>query len=151
MQQFRAVIEAHGKTATGIEVPAEVVEALGPSRRPKVRATVAGHTYRSSVASMGGRFLLGVSAEVRRAANVAAGDEVDVALELDEETREVVVPDDFAEALAAVPAARAFFDGLSYSQRRWFVLGIEEAKKPETRVRRIDKAVARLAEGRGQT
>jgi hypothetical protein len=151
MQQFRAVIEAHGKTATGIEVPAEVVEALGPSRRPKVRATVAGHTYRSSVASMGGRFLLGVSAEVRRAANVAAGDEVDVALELDEETREVVVPDDFAEALAAVPAAQTFFDGLSYSQRRWFVLGIEEAKKPETRVRRIDKAVARLAEGRGQT
>lgn len=151
MQQFRAVIEAHGKTATGIEVPAEVVEALGPSRRPKVRATVAGHTYRSSVASMGGRFLLGVSAEVRRAANVAAGDEVDVALELDEEIREVVVPDDFAEALAAVPAAQAFFDGLSYSQRRWFVLGIEEAKKPETRVRRIDKAVARLAEGRGQT
>jgi len=151
MQQFRAVIEAHGKTATGIEVPAEVVEALGPSRRPKVRATVAGHTYRSSVASMGGRFLLGVSAEVRRAANVAAGDEVDVALELDEETREVVVPDDFVQALAAVPAARAFFDGLSYSQRRWFVLGIEEAKKPETRVRRIDKAVARLAEGRGQT
>jgi hypothetical protein len=151
MQQFRAVIEAHGKTATGIEVPAEVVEALGPSRRPKVRATVAGHTYRSSVAWMGGRFLLGVNAEVRRAANVAAGDEVDVALELDEETREVVVPDDFAEALAAVPAARAFFDGLSYSQRRWFVLGIEEAKKPETRVRRIDKAVARLAEGRGQT
>jgi hypothetical protein len=151
MQQFRAVIEAHGKTATGIEVPAEVVEALGPSRRPKVRATVAGHTYRSSVASMGGRFLLGVSAEVRRAANVAAGDEVDVALELDEEIREVVVPDVCAEALAAVPAARAFFDGLSYSQRRWFVLGIEEAKKPETRVRRIDKAVARLAEGRGQT
>ena len=151
MQQFRAVIEAHGKTATGIEVPAEVVEALGPSRRPKVRATVAGHTYRSSVASMGGRFLLGVSAEVRRAANVAAGDKVDVALELDEETREVVVPDDFAEALAAVPAARAFFDGLSYSQRRWFVLGIEEAKRPETRLRRIDKAVARLAEGRGQT
>ncbi len=151
MQQFRAVIEAHGKSATGIEVPAEVVEALGPSRRPKVRATVAGHTYRSSVASMGGRFLLGVSAEVRRAANVAAGDDVDVALELDEETREVVVPDDFAEALAAVPAARAFFDGLSYSQRRWFVLGIEEAKKPETRLRRIDKAVARLAEGRGQT
>ena len=137
MQQFSAVIEAHGKTATGIEVPPEVVEALGPSRRPKVRATVAGHTYRSSVASMGGRFLLGVSAEVRRAANVAAG--------------EVVVPDDFADALAAVPAARAFFDGLSYSQRRWFVLGIEEAKKPETRVRRIDKAVARLAEGRGQT
>ena len=151
MQQFRAVIEAHGKTATGIEVPAEVVEALGSGKRPKVRATVAGHTYRSSVGSMGGRFLLSVSAEVRRAANVAAGDEVDVALELDEEAREVVVPDDFAEALAAVPAARAFFDGLSYSQRRWFVLGIEEAKKPETRARRIDKAVARLAEGRGQT
>ncbi len=65
MPAFRAVIEAHGKTATGIEVPASVVEALGSGKRPKVRATVAGYTYQSSVASMGARFLLGVSAEVR--------------------------------------------------------------------------------------
>jgi uncharacterized protein YdeI (YjbR/CyaY-like superfamily) len=69
---------------------------------------------------------------------------------LDEQPREVDVPADFAAALDAEPAARAFFDGLSYSQRSWFVLGIEEAKKPETRASRITKAVDRLAAGRGQ-
>jgi uncharacterized protein YdeI (YjbR/CyaY-like superfamily) len=99
---------------------------------------------------MEGRFLLGISAEHRAGAGIAAGDEVDVELELDTEVREVAVPADFAEALGAEPEARRFFDGLSYTQRRWFVLGIEEAKAPETRRRRIDKAVARLASGRGQ-
>ncbi|HVF75272.1 MAG TPA: YdeI/OmpD-associated family protein [Acidimicrobiales bacterium] len=150
MPAFRAVIESHGKSATGIEVPAAVVEALGQSKRPKVQATVNGYTYRSSVGSMGGRFLLGVSAEVRAKAGVAAGHEVDVSLELDTDVREVAVPDDFAAALAAEPTAQAFFAGLSYSQQRWFVEGIESAKKPETRQRRIEQAVARLAEGRGQ-
>ena len=147
--KFRARVESNGKTATGIEVPEEVVARLG-SKRPKVRVTIGDYAYRSSVASMGGRFMLGISAEHRAGAGVAAGDEVDVVLELDTEVREVAVPPDFAEALAAEPAARRFFDGLSYSQRRWFVLGIEDAKTPETRQRRIDKAVARLAGGRGQ-
>ena len=145
--RFRARVESNGKTATGVEVPAEVVASLG-SKRPKVRVTIGDYTYRSSVASMGGRFLLGISAEHRAGAGV--GDEVDVGLELDTEVREVAVPADFAEALAAEPAAARFFDGLSYSQRRWFVLGIEDAKAPQTRRRRIDKAVERLASGRGQ-
>ena len=147
MAKFRAVIESNGKTATGIEVPVAVVDALAG---PKVRATVGGYTYRSSVASMGGRYLLGVSADVRREAGVAAGDEVDVTLEPDTEERTVAVPDDFAAALAAEPAAEAFFASLSYSQRRWFVLGVEGAKKADTRERRIRQAVERLAGGRGQ-
>jgi hypothetical protein len=146
---FAARVQAHGKTATGVEVPEEVVAALG-SRRPKVRVTIGDYAYRSSVASMGGRFLLGISAEHRAGAGVAAGDEIDVTLELDTAPREVAVPDDFATALAAEPAAQRTFDGLPYSERRWFVLGIEGAKAAETRARRIDKAVARLASGRGQ-
>jgi Domain of unknown function (DUF1905)/Bacteriocin-protection, YdeI or OmpD-Associated len=150
MATFRAVIESNGKTATGIEVPAAVVEELGSGRRPKVRATVGGYAYRSSVAAMGGRYLLGVSADVRRAAGVAAGDEVEVTLEPDTDERRVAVPDDFSAALAAEPAAQAFFAGLSYSQQRWFVLGIEGAKQAETRERRIRQAVERLASGRGQ-
>ena len=147
--RFRAVVEAHGKTATGVEVPSEIVAQLG-SKRPKVRVTIGDYTYRSSVASMGGRFLLGISAEHRAGVGVAAGDTVDVDIELDAEERQVVVPDDFAAALAREPEARRFFDALPYSQRRWFVLGIEDAKTPETRQRRVDKAVARLCEGRGQ-
>lgn len=139
-----------GTTTTGIVVPAEVVEALGKGKKPPVVVTVNGFTYRSSVAVMGGRYMVGVSAERREAAGVAGGDEVDVEIELDEKPREVAVPEDFAAALAAEPKALAFFDGLSYSQRSWFVLGVEGAKKPETRANRITKAVERLASGRGQ-
>lgn len=146
--RFRAKILTSGKTATGIEVPVKVVEALG-SRRPKVRATINGYTYRSSVASMSGTYMLGVSAEVREKTGVAGGDVVDVDLELDAEERVVTVPPELAKALRREPAAARFFEGLPYSQQRWFVSGIEGAKKPETRKRRVEAAVARLREGRG--
>lgn len=146
--RFRAKILTSGKTATGIEVPARIVEALG-SKRPKVRATINGYTYRSSVAPMGGTFMLGVSAEVRERAGVAGGDTVDVDLALDTEVRTITVPPDLAKALKSDATARRFYEGLSYSQQRWFVDGIEGAKKPETRQRRVAAAVARLREGRG--
>ncbi len=139
-----------GTTTTGIEVPPEVIDALGKGKKPPVVVTVNGYTYRNTVAVMGGRYMISLSAKNREAAGVAAGQEVEVELELDTAPREVVVPEDFAAALAAEPKALAFFDGLSYSQRSWFVLGIEEAKKPETRANRIVKAVERLASGRGQ-
>ncbi len=148
--RFRGTITLNGKTATGIEVPADVVEALGSGKRPKVRVTIAGYTYRSSVAPYTGMFMIPLAAVHREAAGVAAGDEVDVELEIDAAPREVTVPPDFATALGAEPKAQRFFDGLSYSQRRWFVEGIEAAKKPETRRRRIDSAVKRLKEERGQ-
>lgn len=147
--KFRTTILQSGRN-TGIEVPAEVIGALGNGKRPAVRVTVNGYTYRNTVAVMGGKYLISLSAEHRAAGGVSGGDEVEVELVLDAEPREVDVPADFAAALDAEPAARAFFDGLSYSQRRWFVLGIEEAKKPQTRVRRIEKAVERLRDGRGQ-
>ena len=146
--RFRGTVELGGKTATGIEVPADVVEALGSGKRPAVRATINDYTYRSSVASMGGRYLLSVSAEVRDRAGVSAGDVVDVEVELDTEVREVAVPADLAQALDADEQAKAFFAGLSYSNRLRHVLAIEGAKAPQTRQRRIDKAVAQFREGR---
>jgi hypothetical protein len=148
--KFRATVELGGKTATGIEVPAEVVAGLGSGKRPAVRVTVNGYTYRSTVAPMGGTYMLPLSAEHRQGAGVAAGDEVDVELELDTEPREVTVPLDFADALDQDPDARRFFDGLSYSNRRRLVLSIEDAKTAETRQRRIAKTVDMLREGRAQ-
>lgn len=146
--KFRAIIQLNGTTATGIEVPPEVVADLGSGKRPPVRVTIHGHTYRSSVASMGGVFMLGISAENRAGAGVAAGDEVEVDVDLDTEPREVSVPPDVSEALAWDAGARQFFDGLSYSNRRRIVLQIEGAKTAETRQRRIDKAITLLREGR---
>ena len=146
--KFRSVVRLGGKTATGIPVPDEVVEGLGKGRRPPVRATINGHTYRSTVASVGGQFMLPISAENREGAGVAAGDEIDVDIELDTEPREVTLPPDFAEALDGDADARRGFDGLSYSKKQRFVLPIEQAKTDETRQRRIDRAVGMLREGR---
>ena len=146
--RFRAVLETEGKTATGISVPPEVVEALGAGKRPRVRVSINGHTYRSSVAVLGGRYMLGVSAENRAAAGVAGGDQVDVELELDTAPREVAVPPDFAAALTAEPAARTTFEGLSYSNQSWHVLQLDGAKSDETRQRRIAKSIAALREGK---
>jgi uncharacterized protein YdeI (YjbR/CyaY-like superfamily) len=113
-----------------------------------VRVTLNGFTYRSTIATMNGVFMVGVSNEVRRSAGVEAGDDVDVELELDTEPREVIVPPDLAAALDADPVARRFFDGLSYSNRRRIVIPIEDARTPETRQRRIDASIARLRDGR---
>ncbi len=147
--RFDGTLELSGRTATGIEVPAEVVTALGGGKKPAVTVTLNdGHTYRSSVGSMGGRYMLPVSAEHRAAAGLTAGDRVAVDLELDTAPREVQVPQDLSAALDAKPAARAFFDGLSYSNRLRHVLAIDGAKTAETRQRRIDKAVELFAQGR---
>ena len=149
--RFRAEILQGGKTATGIEVPKTVVAALGPSKRPPVRVTINGYTYRSSIASMGGKFMLGVSAEVRKNAGVAGGDRVDVEIQLDTEPRGVTVPADFKAALDRDPEARAFFDRLAYSHKQRHVLAIDGAKTGETRQRRIAKAVSMLREGRNSS
>ena len=146
--KFRATIELAGKTATGIEVPAAVVAKLGSSRKPAVRVTIKGYTYRSTIATMGGRFMLPISAEVREAARVAAKDKVDVGVELDTAPREVTVPADFSRALTREPAAKRFFEGLSFSNKQRIVIAIEAAKAPETRQRRIAKSVSSLREGK---
>jgi Bacteriocin-protection, YdeI or OmpD-Associated/Domain of unknown function (DUF1905) len=139
--RFRTTILQAGKTATGIQVPDEVVEALGSGRRPAVKVTINGYTYRNTVAVMGGVYMVGVSAEHRSGAGVAGGDEVDVDVELDTAPREVAVPADFAAALDTEPNARRTFDGLSYSNKSWHVLQVTGAKTDETQQRRIAKSV----------
>ena len=146
--KFRATVELGGKTATGIEVPEDLVAALGSSRRPPVTVTIGGHSYRTTVARMGGRFLVPLSAENRTAAGVAAGDLVDVDIEPDPTAREVDVPADLAEALARDDAARATFDGLSFTHRKEWVRWVEEAKKAETRAMRLAKTVESLRAGK---
>ena len=136
--KFRTTVELGGKTATGLGIPADVVEALGSHKRPPVRITINGYTYRTTVATMGGRFMVPLSAENRTGAGVAAGEEVDVEIELDTAPREVIVPDDYAAALDRDPAVRRKFDALSYTQRKEHVRSIEEAKTAETRQRRIE-------------
>lgn len=148
--KFQATLQLSGKTATGFEVPEDVVTALGASKRPPVRVTINGYTYRNTVATMAGTFMIGVAANHREAAGVSAGDVVEVELELDTEPREIEPPADFVEALDAEPEAKAFFDGLSYSSKRWHVESVEGAKKPETRQRRIEKSVGLLREGKAR-
>ncbi len=146
--RFRTTILQSDKTATGIRVPEEVVEALGAGKRPKVTVTINGFTYRSSIAVMGGDFMVGVSAEHRAGAGVAGGDEVDVDIELDTAPRTIDVPPDLAAALDAEPAARRTFDALSYSNQSWHTYQIDGAKTDETRQRRIAKSIDALREGR---
>ncbi len=145
--KLRATILATGPTSAGIEIPATVVETLGAGRRPPVRVTINGYVYRSSIAAMGGTFMLGVSNDVRKAAGVAAGDEVDLELEVDTEPRTVSVPADLAAGLDGDPEARRVFDALNYSNQRRYVDALNAIKSAETRVRRIDKVVEELHNG----
>jgi len=143
--KFRAQVEPP-EPMRGLEVPEEVVEALGGDKRPAVTIAINGHSWKSRVAIMRGRYLLGLSNANRRAAGVGIGDEVEVEVELDTEPRVVVEPADFAQALDTDAVARAAYDRLSYSRKRELVLAIERAKKPETRAKRIETALAALVE-----
>ncbi|HEY3529405.1 MAG TPA: YdeI/OmpD-associated family protein [Nocardioides sp.] len=144
--RFVSVVELGGRTATGIPIPDEVIEALGAGKRPPVTVTVNGHSYRTTAVRMEGRFFVPLSAENREAAGVAAGQEVTVDIEGDTAPREVTVPDDLADAMD--DAARAAYDRLSYTHRKEWVRWVEEAKKPETRATRIEKTVTGLREGK---
>lgn len=144
--RFHAILRLSGKTATGIAVPPEIVEQLGAGKRPAVKVTLNEYTYRTTVAPLGGEYLVPVSAEIREQAHVAAGDELDVDIELDTAPREVEVPPDLASALASDATARRAFDALSYSNRKAMVASVEQAKSAETRQRRIDKALSSLRE-----
>lgn len=141
---FRTKILQAGKTATGIEVPAKIIDALGAGKRPPVRITINGYTYRNTVAVMGGKFMVSISAEVRQAAGITGGDTVDVTIEWDDEPREVTVPPELAQALARSPAAKELFDSLSYSKKRLLTVPIESAKTDETRQRNLSKALTAL-------
>ncbi|WP_406134337.1 YdeI/OmpD-associated family protein [Streptomyces zaomyceticus] len=141
--KFRSHVEPP-EPMRGLEVPPGVVAALGGGARPPVTITVNGHSWKSRVAIMRGRHLLGLSNADRQAAGVETGEEVEVELELDTEPRVVVEPPDFARALDDDPGARAAYGNLAYSRKREHVRAIESAKRPETRRQRIEKALATL-------
>jgi Bacteriocin-protection, YdeI or OmpD-Associated/Domain of unknown function (DUF1905) len=143
MMRFRTYVEPP-EPMRGLAVPAEVVESLGQGKRPRVTITINGHSWKSRVAIMRGRYLLGLSNANREAAGVVTGDEVEVELEFDPDPRVVVEPADFARALDADPIARAAYDRLPDGRKREHVRTIESAKKPETRTRRIEKTLATL-------
>jgi hypothetical protein len=147
--KFRTTIRQGDKTATGIEIPASVVDALGAGKRPAVILTLDGrYTYRSTIAVVSGAFMVGLSADHRAASGFGGGDEVEVEIAVDTAPRTLDVPPELAAALDAEPAARATFDGLSYSNRSYHVLQVTGAKTDETRERRIARSIAALREGR---
>jgi hypothetical protein len=147
MPTFKTILHgAADMNATGIEVPAAIVEGLNAGKRPKVTVTINGSSYRSTVAVMGGRFMLPVTAEQRARSRVKAGDAIEVSLELDTAPREVEAPADLLAAMEAAGVKEAW-ERLSYTHRKEHVRAVEEAKAPETRQRRIERAVA-MAETR---
>ena len=141
---FTATIQLDGKTATGVRVPDKIVAALGGGNRPRVRVTLAGYSYPTTIARMGGEFKFPVSAAVREAAGVAAGDRVEVELEADTAPRELVLPAELAEMLEREPELKQAFDKLSYSNRNRHALAVEGAKTEETRRRRLAKIADEL-------
>ncbi|HEX8599038.1 MAG TPA: YdeI/OmpD-associated family protein [Chloroflexia bacterium] len=140
------ITKAEGLNATGIRVPGEVIAEMGTSKRPKVKITLNGYTYRSTVAPYGDVFMLPLNQEHREAAGVQAGDEVEVTVELDLEPRTVEVPEDLQAALSEKAGALEAFEALAYSKRKEFVRQVNEAKAQETRTRRIDGIVDKLGE-----
>jgi hypothetical protein len=146
--RFRTTIRQSDGSATGIVIPDDVLAALGAGKKPPVRVSVNGYQYRSTVATVDGRSMVGFSAAHRASSGIVGGDEVEVDIELDTEPRVVEVPADLAAALDAEPLARATFDGLSNSNKGYHVSLITDARTDETRQRRIEKSIAALREGK---
>jgi Bacteriocin-protection, YdeI or OmpD-Associated/Domain of unknown function (DUF1905) len=145
--RFRAELVAARGGGSMFAVPAEVAAALGPAKRPPVVVTVGGHTFRTRLAVYGGESLVGVSKANRAAAGIDIGDSFEAEIAVDTEPREIVVPDDLAAALAEDPAAGETFAALSFTHRREYVLWVEDAKRPDTRARRLAGTVERLRSG----
>ena len=144
---FETTVAASGNN-TGIVVPVEIIEQLGAGKRPPVLVDVNGHEYRSTAAVMGGKHMIGISAAVRAATGLKAGDPIRVTLTVADTPREVDVPADLTAALAAADGTAAFFGKLSNSLQRYHVDNVNGAKTAETRQRRIEKAVALFREGK---
>ena len=144
---FDTTVAAAGNN-TGIVVPDSVIERLGAGRRPAVVVDMNGYEYRSTVAVMGGKHMISISAAVRKQTGLKGGDPIHVTLTVADTPRDVDVPDDFATALAADPDAGAFFVNLSNSLQRYHVDNINGAKTAETRQRRIEKAILLFREGK---
>jgi hypothetical protein len=145
--RFSATLVPRGRAATVVLDDAQVAAVGEGAKRFPVAATVNGYTWRTTVTRMGGEFLLGLSRAVREAAGVDVDSAVEVTLELDRAPREVEVPQALADALAGDPQARTAFEGLAYSHRKEYARWVDEAKRDETRERRVAETLARLREG----
>jgi len=145
---FRAPVRPSGRGGGGhlVDVPPEAVEALGGKGRIPVTATFDGVPYRGSIVRMGGGAVLGVQKAIMAEAGVSVGDTLTVVARNDVAPRQVEVPEDLAEALARDDPARAAFEGLSFSHKREYVRSITDAKRPETRARRIELTIQQLVE-----
>jgi hypothetical protein len=140
--------QAEGSTATGIVIPNDVLAALGAGKKPPVKVVVNGYAYRSTVATVDGNFMVGFSADHRAASGLKGGDPIEVSIELDTEPRTVELPADFEAALNADAKAKATFEKLSNSLKGYNVSQVTGTKNPETRQRRIEKAIATLRAGK---
>jgi len=148
MATFKTTILSTGKNTTGIVIPDAIIEELGAGKKPPIKVTLNGYTYRSTVAVMGGKFMVGVNSTVRAESGVQGGDTLDVTIVLDTEERKVTVPDALKKALDKNPAAKRLFESLSYSRQRMHAESIASAKTPETLQRRIDKSISELNAGK---
>jgi len=145
-KRFRVPLEKHETSeATGITIPFDVEKTYGTRARVPVRGTINGFPYRSSIVPMGGKYIMVVNKEIRANANARGGDPVSVTMERDDEPRIITPPADLARALRANTRAQAAWDKLSYTHQKEYARAVEDAKRPETRVRRIEKAIAELA------
>lgn len=145
MATFRTTLWASGGNNVAIVVPEDVVLSFGRGKRVPVTVTVDDdYTYRTTIASMGGQYLITFNAQTRAATGRGAGDEVDVTLELDDAPRTVEVPAVLAQAFETDPDAAAAWSGLSYSKQKAHAQAIEGAKTDETRQRRLDKILTEL-------
>ncbi len=141
---FTTTLSGSAEGPTGIEVPAKNIADLGTSKKPAVKVDVSGYAYPSTVAAMGGKFMIPFSSAHRAASGIRAGDKISVTLELDTEPRAVELPEDLVAALARKKGARAAFDASAPSKRKEFVRQVVEAKAADTRARRIAKIVDEL-------
>ena len=146
--RFTATLVPRGPAAAVVLDDEQVAELGEGAKRFPVVATIGGHTWRTTVARMRGESLLGLNRGVRQQAGVEAGDTVEVTLELDTAPRAVEVPQALAEALAANPEARAAFDRLAYTHQKEYVRWIEDAKRDETRQRRVAQALDMVRQGK---
>lgn len=144
---FETTVTASGNN-TGIVVPEKVIGQLAAGRRPAVLVDLNGYQYRNTVGVMGGKYMISISAAIRRATGLNGGDPIRVRLTVADAPPEAVVPADFAAALAADEQASAFFGQLSNSMQRYHIDNVSSAKSADTRQRRIDKAIALFREGK---
>ena len=148
-KRFRVLLEKHENSeATGIIIPFDVQKTYGTRARVPVRGTINRHPFRGTIFPMGGKYMMAVNKELRAGAKAKGGDQISVTMERDEEPRIITPPADLARALRANKTAQAAWDKLSYTHKKEHARAVEDAKRPETRQRRIEKAIAQLAEGK---